>query len=50
MQLEKNDLISYAIGYEVSSSRCAMAEKFCELSNSKQIRIINDIFLDADDQ
>lgn len=46
LALEKENLISHAIGYEVSESRCKFANKFLEIYDSKKVEIVNKNFLE----
>lgn len=44
--LEKKGLLKKGINYEVSESRCALAEKFAELASSKNVETRNCNFLE----
>lgn len=46
LALERENLISHAVGYEVSESRCQFANKFLELYQSEKVEIVNKNFLE----
>ncbi|GFI49388.1 tRNA (guanine-N(7)-)-methyltransferase [Lachnospiraceae bacterium] len=45
LSMERENMISHAVGYEVSEARCKFADKFLRKYGSKQVQIINDDFL-----
>lgn len=46
LSMEQEDMISHAVGYEVSEARCKFANKFLSRYGSKKVQIINRNFLD----
>lgn len=46
LSLEQENMISHAVGYEVSKTRCKFANRFLDEYGSKQVQIINNNFLD----
>ncbi len=46
LSMERENMISHAVGYEVSETRCKFANRFLNRYGSKKVRIINDNFLD----
>lgn len=47
LSMERDHMISHAVGYETSEARCKFANKFLSGYGSKKIEIINSNFLDA---
>lgn len=45
LSLERENMISHAVGYEVSETRCKFADRFLNRYGSKKVQIINDNFL-----
>lgn len=45
LSMERENMISHAVGYEVSEIRCKFADRFLNRYGSKQVQIINDNFL-----
>lgn len=45
LSMERKNMISHAVGYEVSEARCKFANKFLNRYGSKKVKIINDNFL-----
>lgn len=46
LALEREGMVSNAVGYEVSGSRCKFANKFLSTYDSKKVQILNQNFLD----
>lgn len=46
LSMEQENMISHAVGYEVSEARCKFANKFLSRYDSKKVRIVNRNFLD----
>ena len=46
LAMEQENMISHAVGYEVSETRCEFANRFLNTYGSKKIQIINNNFLD----
>lgn len=45
LSMEQKNMLSYAVGYEVSKARCKFADRFLNRYGSKKVQIINDNFL-----
>lgn len=46
LSMERENMISHAVGYEVSEARCKFAKRFLDRYGSKKVQIINNNFLD----
>lgn len=50
LRLEKEGLLEYGIGFELSKSRCVFAEKFLLYMNSKVVKFYNEDYLETEIQ
>lgn len=48
LSMERENMISHAVGYEVSEARCRFASRFLDRYGSKKVEIINHNFLEDD--